>query len=60
MKSKIQQKVLDCKYSSQKLNGLATTVSAAVGGLIGFQEHLAGSKFLSVSQNVSHDSSAAL
>lgn len=60
MKTKIHQNVLHCKYISQKLNGLATAALAAAGGLTGFQEHLARSKFLNISQNVSHDSSAAL
>lgn len=31
-----------------------------MGGLAALQEHLAGSKFSNISQNVSHDSSAAL
>lgn len=60
MKIQIHQQVLHRKNLSQKLNWLATTAPAAVGGLAALQEHLAGSKFLNISQNVSHDSSAAL
>lgn len=60
MKIQIHQKVLHRKNLSQKLNWLATTAPAAVGGLAALQEHLAGSKFSNIPQNVSHDSSAAL
>lgn len=60
MKIQMYQKVLHRKSLSQKLNWLATTAPVAVGGLAASQEHLAGSKFLNISQNVSHDSSAAL
>lgn len=42
MKTQIHQQALHGKYISQKLNCLPTTVSAAVGGLTGFQEHFNG------------------
>lgn len=53
MKIQIHQKVLHRKNLSQELNWLATTAPAAVGGLAALQEHLAGSKFSNISQNVS-------